>query len=439
MLHVGFGTGDITPTPGMEIPGGFAKLIAKGVRDPLHAIACVVYDGETAVALVGIDSLVVDPKLTDQARREIAKQTQIPGDNVLIGANHTHTGGPCRFGFGFKDSSDSDDTYLRIMVKGVTDAVVQAWNSLHGAEIGIGTGHEPSIAYNRRFLMKDGREITHPGKPGTPHSHEIVRPAGPTDPDVGVLAVRTPGGKLTGVVVNFACHSTIMGGDQFSADYAGQLRKHLRAKYGENFPVVFLLGCCGDLTQVNNLVPGREFGPEYCDMVGMKLAAETHKTINRMEWLKEAPIAVNRQTPILSIRPEPDVDRERPPFGLGSGEGVEPSYADGRKLVAELREKQPKFPAEVMGVHIGPLGIATNGAEYFCEYGLRIKACSPHKTTWVISLANDWLGYVPTPHAFIAGGYEPRTARSSRLSIDAGQILLESGLVALNKVYSPTS
>jgi len=52
----------------------------------------------------------------------------------------------------------------------------------------------------------------------------------------------------------------------------------------------------------------------------------------------------------------------------------------------------------------------------------------------VVSLANEWVGYVPTAQAFVAGGYEPRTARSSKLAPDAGQRLLEGAMRALAKV-----
>jgi hypothetical protein len=289
--------------------------------------------------------------------------------------------------------------------------------------------------------MRDGREITHPGKPGTPHHAEIVGPAGPIDPDVGVLAVRTPrggmaGSKVVGVVVNFACHSTVVGGDQFSPDYAGYLRKHLQEHYGENTPVVFLLGPCGDITQVDNTSTAREFGTEHANMMGMKLAAATIRTVDRMTWLTEAPTAVALETPLLSIRPDPDVEAERPAFGLGSdGNGtVGQIYAEERKLVAEERRKTPKIPCEVQALRIGPLGIATNGSEYFCEHGLRIKKASPLQPTWVVSLANEYIGYVPTAQAFVGGGYEPRTARSSKMSIDTGQRLLEAALKALGRV-----
>jgi hypothetical protein len=229
-----------------------------------------------------------------------------------------------------------------------------------------------------------------------------------------------------------------VGGDQFSPDYAGYLRKHLQAHYGETTPVVFLLGPCGDITQVDNLSPGSEFGPDYADMMGMKLAGETIRVVEHLNWLKEAPTAVAVETVQVDIRPEPDADRERPPFGLGSDlskeQKVEEAYANERKLVAEERKKTPKLACEVQAIRIGPMGIATNGAEYFCEYGLRIKKASKHASTWVVSLANEWIGYVPTAQAFVGGGYEPRTARSSKLAPDTGQRLLEGALKALAKV-----
>jgi hypothetical protein len=436
MLQVGFGVADITPDAGMQMPGGFFKRTGKGVRDKCLAVACAVHDGERTVTLVGIDTLFVTKTIVDAARRGIQKAAKIPGDNVLVGANHTHSGGPITSCLG----CDADPAYESRVEHGIVEAVTAAWSTLHAAEIGVGTGKEDGISFNRRFLMRDGREITHPGTPGTPHHADIVGPAGPIDPDVGVLAVRTPGagGKLIGVVVHFACHSTVVGGDLFSPDYAGYLRKHLQAHFGSAIPVVFLLGPCGDITQVDNLSAHVQFGPEYADMMGLKLAAEAARVIHRMTWLKQAKVDAAPETVLLAIRPEPDAERERPPFGLGSDNSkeqkVEAVYAEERRLVAEERRKTPRIAAEVQAIRIGPLGIVSNGAEYFCEYGLRIKRASRHGFTWVASLANEWIGYVPTAQAFVGGGYEPRTARSSKLAIDAGQRILETSLKALGRV-----
>jgi hypothetical protein len=427
-LKAGFGSSDITPEIGASIPGGFRPNPSKGVRDPLYAVAFVVTDGATPIALVGIDELFIGKDTVRQARERIEKNTGIPAANVLVAASHTHTGGPILSCLG----NEGDAAYEAKVAAGIAKAVEDAWAARQTVEIGIGLGKEDSISFNRRFLMKDGKEITHPGKPGSKTHDLIVKPAGPIDPDVGVLAARKPGGAVQGVVVNFACHCTVVGGNQFSADYVAYLRRELKAVYGAATEVVFLNGACGDITQVDNESTAKEFGPEHAAMMGSKLAAEAVRTINRMAWLKGLSTAATAETVPVRIRPEPDAVAEKPAFGLGSG--PDEVYEAERKKVAEERERQPVLPCEVQGLRIGPLGIATNGSEYFVDYSLRMKAASPHKFTWFVELANEYLGYVPTAQAFVGGGYEPRTARSSKLSNDGGQRLLEGALTALRRI-----
>ncbi len=426
-LRVGFGAADITAPLDTRILGGFNRLMAKGVHDKLWAVACVVSDGTTSVALVGTDTLFIPRTIVEHARRLIQKEIGIPGEQVLIGASHTHHGGY----IGGEPENDREAGYLDTLPKAIAAAVRDAWKGLRPAEVGIGTGKEASITFNRRFLMRDGRVITHPGKPGTPHHQDIVGPAGPIDPDVGVLAFRAEAGKLIGIVVHFACHNTVMDGNQFSADYVGQLRKHLQRIYGESTPVVFLLGACGDITQVDNRSTAREFGAAHADMMGSKLAAETSRTIDRLKWLKDTTLSACTVTVHLPVREEMDEERERPAFGLGSGEAVEKYYSQRRKTLEELRRKTPRIPTEIQGIRIGRLALVTNGSEYFCADGLHIKECSPFQPTWVVTLANDSLGYVPTAQACVSGGYEPR---GRRFSIDASQRIVEGSLTALKRL-----
>jgi neutral ceramidase len=119
---------------------------------------------------------------------------------------------------------------------------------------------------------------------------------------------------------------------------------------------------------------------------------------------------------------------------LGAGSVADKIYARESDEVEKERAKRPVVPCEVQAIRIGDLGIVTNGAEFFCQLGLDIKAASPFSRTWVVSLANQWIGYVPTPSAYYAGGYEPRTARSAKMAPWAGQSLVEASLAALRRV-----
>ena len=428
VLRAGFAVREITPPVGSEIPGFFKPLYSTGVHDPLYVVAGVLSDGQTHLALVGVDALCITRPTVEAIRRAVSEQTGIPGAHVLIGASHTHTGGPIR------PSLDGtvDRAYMELVERQTVEAIAAAWAGRASVELGIGTGREETLSFNRRFLMRDGREVTHPGKPGSRHHHLIVRPAGPIDPDVGVLAVRDMGGAVRGIVVNFACHATVMGGTQTSADYIGAMRRHLQRRYGADVPVVFLLGTCGDITQVNNLSPERQSGPEYCEMFGRRLGEEVARTIEKLTWSATVPLSVHSVPLELTIREQPDIERERPSMGLGTGQ--EEFYARERELVARERREHPIVACEIQALRIGELGIVANGSEYFCEYGLRIKAASPLPRTWVVTLANEWLGYIPTANAFVAGGYEPRTRRGSKFSIDAGQKILEASVKALEDV-----
>jgi neutral ceramidase len=427
MLHVGFAETDITPRLGSESPGGMTSRRLNEVHDPLKAVAMVIGDGEKAVALAGIDALFIGEEPTARIRQAVEKATQIPGAHVLVGASHTHGGGPIAGCF----ESEADPAYIDLVVERVAGAVGAAALARHAAEVGSGFGHEPSISFNRRFLMRDGTQVTHPGK----LNPEIVRPAGPIDPDVGVLAARAPGGELLGLFVNFACHSTVVGGPGFTADYAHYLRETLRRLYRRpDLKVGFLLGAAGDVTQVDNRRPGRESGAEWGEMFGLALGAEVAQAVARYEWHKDGAVDAVRTVVSIAIRDESEVRRQDPKHGLGAGPVAERVYARERRLVAEERAARPVIDCEVQAVRVGDLGIATNGAEFFCQLGLDIKAASPFSRTWVVSLANQWVGYVATPSAYYAGGYEPRTARSAKLAPWAGQALVEGALAALHQV-----
>ena len=428
MLYVGFREADITPKPGSQSPGGMTARKLEKVHDPLKVVAMVLKNDDLALAIVGVDAVAVTEEITRRARDKIADVwTKIPAANIMIGASHTHSGGPIVDAF----ESEADPEYVDLVVERIVEAVSSAWNSLHAAEIGVGKGREENISFNRRFLMKDASQITHPGK----NNPEIVAPAGPIDPDVGVLAARSAEGHLLGVFVNFSCHATVMSEAAFSADYIGSLRETLRDHYKiKDLPVGFLLGAAGDVTQVDNRRIGREFGPEWSNMFGLALGAEVIQAVARMEWKKHALLNVMTKTVTIPIRAPRDPKVETPMFGLGSGDAAEKAYARERELLEKERAKTPNVTCEVQSLRIGDLGIVSNGAEFFCELGLEIKQACTYPNLWVATLANQHIGYVATGTAYYAGGYEVRTARSAKLIPEAGRMLVKTSLEGLSEL-----
>lgn len=446
MLQVGFARANITPPPGCNVPGGHFPRAGTHVHDDLYATAVLIDNGEERVALVGLDALSVK-RSTVQAGRKLAhKLCGIKGENIMVGASHTHCGGPSCDCLG----SRPEKWYCDFVGKQIGAAVVEA-NRLKGpAVISVGSGEESTVAFNRRFVMKDGKETTHPGK----MNPDIARVAGPIDPQIGVLAVfadddtsGTPARtRLLGCVVNYTLHGTLgVGGTGYSADWPYYMREAISGVYGEDVLTVFLNGACGDVTQVNNQSPYTpEFGEEYGRFVGRTVAAEIIKVIEKLavggEKYDDVPLRVADEMVGLQMRPiTPGMIVEAKEYLKGHKGERTADYlnADDILRLADWYEQEPEVPSEVQAMRIGPLGIVSNPAEYFCCFGLAIKEKSPFAQTMVVELANGCIGYVPDEKALgpKGGGYEPRHACSSKLVPEAGKLIAKKSVELLKKIH----
>jgi neutral ceramidase len=446
-MQVGFARADITPAIGREVPGGFSKAFSRNIHDPLLATAVVIGEGQTRVALVGLDNLSVKRSVVQAARRAIEERTGIPGANVMVGASHTHNGGPCvgalpgDFAQAFDPefcedlaqnrATAPDPEYLREVADQIATAVTLADARKQEARLAVGRGAEATVAFNRRFKMRDGTQMTHPGK-GNP---DILEPAGPADPEVGVLSAWLLDGRFLGAVVNFTCHGTVFSGG-ISADWPYYMRETITGALNPDALVVFLNGACGDVTQVNNLsLQESEFGEKWARRVGQKVGAEALKAIADAEPANLLPIA-SAQTVFPIKTREVSEERFRECLALVKSDAPHDHewwFARDVVLLHEQNKWEPEATCEVQAIQIGSAAYVSNAAEYFCQFGLNIKRRSNFPYTWVVELANGCVGYVPTPEAMgpHGGGYEPRLALSSKLAPEAGQMIEDASVELL--------
>jgi len=94
--------------------------------------------------------------------------------------------------------------------------------------------------------------------------------------------------------------------------------------------------------------------------------------------------------------------------------GSEEVYARETTLIAKYPDT---VEVQLQVIRVGDLAIAAIPCEVFAEIGLAIKKRSPFKPTCVVSLANGYNGYLPTPEQHALGGYETWRARSSYLGV----------------------
>jgi len=457
VFKAGFADRDVSPKIGDEQPGGYGKAYHRTFHDPCKARAAVFDDGENRVAIVGLDALFIRARTVREIRGEIEKKTGIPAGSILIGASHSHSAGPIGMflpgefadapplvrDMVEKETVGASPEYLEKVKTGIVDAVVEADARRVPARGAAGFGTAEGVAYNRRFQMKQGFAMTHPGV-GNP---DIVEPAGPVDPQVGVLGAWDESGEMLGCVVNFACHNTCgVGG--ISSDYVGYVEKTVKGLMGEDAVVVFVLGMAGDITQVDNRQPfeGPQFGEAAARRVGGTVGAEACKVLVNAERQAGPLTPVLATSRVLQIKrrpPSPEhvaaaLELVRKPDKTGV-DPTEWTFAKETVVLDERIKKEPVAPAEVQAIQVGPVVFLTSPAEFFCQYGLDLKAGSKFPYTFPVSLANDVLGYIPHESAMdpeTGGGYETRLTAYSNLEPTAGRRITDA-LLDLSSRLAP--
>lgn len=450
---VGYAERDITPEIGMEKPGGYGKVFHNSLHDPCKIRATVFDDGQDRVALVGIDALMIPRQIVLNARALINKQCGIARDAVMIGASHSHSSGPVGMvqpgqydhasdlvqKLAYQKSSCANPRYLNLVKKAIVEGVCEADKNREKTYCGVGVGTENQVAFNRRFYMKNGITYTHP-RQGNP---DIIKTAGPTDPEVGVIGTWNTEGELIGCIVNFACHATTNPGG-ISANYIYYLEKVIRDIYGSEVIVVFLNGASGDVTQVDNLTPYQQYssGEQAAQVVGGRIGTEVVKVLLKMDQGSLLPISfkskkwnIQRRVPKPErIKRSYDIVQEDPEK-VGSTKWT---FSKEILMLDALLEKSAKAEVEVQAIQIGPVAFLSVPAEYFCDYGLELKKKSNFVNTFPVSMANGCVGYVPTEDAFgdHGGGYETRLTSYSNLEPTAGRQMLES-LLKLTSTMTP--
>jgi neutral ceramidase len=169
-FQLGTATIEITPPLGYRMSGYFHERLCQGTKDPLLAKAMVFSQGDTIAAIVACDIIGLSPQVTALSRKQIEDQIGISSENVSIAATHSHTGplywGVLRNHFHAlsvaKDGSDKAESsdYSKFLVKQLVTVVEQAKQNLQEVKILAGYGFENRIAFNRRFMKKNGEVAT---------------------------------------------------------------------------------------------------------------------------------------------------------------------------------------------------------------------------------------------------------------------------------------
>lgn len=441
-FRAGAATSNITPWLGVSIAGHMNDRKATHIHDELHARCLVLDDGATKIAFAVVDSCMIPREIVQNAKEKIQQSTGIAPDHVLISATHTHsaaTAAPCF-------QSDPDPEYQRYLTAKIADGVQRAVTNLAPAKIAWGAGSVPDEVFNRRWKMKEGSIGPNPfGKidkvqMNPPRASEnLIEPAGPIDPEVPFVFVKSVEDKPIALLANYSLHYVGNDAGYVSADYYGMFAERVKRLLGAEEldpPFVGMMsnGTSGNINNINFREVG-ESKPPYAQMqfVADKVAKNVFDAAQHLEWHDRVALDAVAQDLQLGVRKPTEQELVEAQEVVRKAEGREMKtlpeiYARESVLIAEYPDT---VPVTIQAIRIGDLGIASIPCEVFVEIGLAIKEQSALKPAFTIELANGYNGYLPTAAHHELGGYETWRARSSYLETGAAEKIQATALELL--------
>jgi len=450
-LRAGAAQADITPPMGTQIAGAISsRRPVQSVMDPLFAKALVLQLGERKVCLVSMDLLAITRQWVEEIRRHAAHLGFGP-DAVIVHVTQNHAA-PAFGHFMVTDECGlvppehdwlrgGDRNYNPIALEGAVQAIEAADAALEPVAMAFGAGIDGRVAFNRRFVMRDGRGEMFGGG----DRENILYREGPADPEVGLVLLRACDGRNVAALLHHTCHPThSFGGNTITAGWPGEWCSHMREHLGDTCVPLVINGCCGNVHHRDVLDPNFT---ESAERVGRLLAESTSRLLPDLQF---GPVdALDLRTshidiPLRQVDPEDlaaarqSISEHPDPIWIGDGQAkvhTDWFYALSRIDLAGLVARRPVFDYEIQVLRIGDLAVAALIGEPFVEGQLDIKLRSPARRTFVAHMCNAYVGYLPTKEALARGGYETKTAHWSKLCPDALETVVDATVEMLAAAF----
>jgi neutral ceramidase len=371
----------ITPDGPVWMSGfAFRKHVSEGVLHDLWAKALALRDpnGERFV-MVTIDVIGLPREVSDPVAARVKAIYGLERRQLMFNASHTH-GCPIiwpNLASIFQGTPEDQQNLLKYrdrLIENLVEVVGKSLDDLSPATLTVGHG-SAHFSVNRRELKR------------------------PVDPDVPVLKIAAPDGRVRAVLFGYACHNVSMGlSYKINGDFAGFAQIDLEKAMPGASAMFFQL--CG--AEQNPRLDG---DPESKSKeLGQTLAAEVQRVL---------------EGPMKPI--EPDI---RTDFGIAQ---AELQRQDRSVFEEEAKHKKPEHrrraktvldridsgrmdwhvPVPVQVVALGDklvlLGI---GGEVVDDYSTRLKRDFPQIDLIVAGYTNEVMCYIPSRRVLDKGDYE---------------------------------
>lgn len=269
----------ITPKIGISIAGNVRKDdISRGVHDELQCNMILLDDEQgTKVCYLGLDLVKIELTEAIRLREGVSKSLNIPYENIIVNATHTHSG-PSVTTTRRNSMSKETAEYLKWLVEYISINIGGLNDMLEDVTLKIGKSEVHDLSFNRRLILKDGSvkmnfeefEI-----------EDVVRATGPIDPELLVISIYNNDNKMKALMVNFTLHPAILVGHDWliSRDFIHYMDEEIKDEYGRDVVVYFANGTEGNVNHLNYQDKNQDRGFKETNRIGTKLGKYIIKNI----------------------------------------------------------------------------------------------------------------------------------------------------------------
>lgn len=409
----------------MVIAGGIHPRYAQGQEGQLRTTALVLEEGGNKFCLVSCDVLMVERNILDEAARSIEEQCAIPFTNILIAATHTHHAPSTVRVHGY----DRDEKFVKHLQDAIVSSAVQASKKLTAdaeVEMHFWLSQEATVGQNSRLLLSDGT-IFWVG----PHD-DAIRPTGPFDPELPVWVFKKPEGQTTALMFNHSTHTIgTRKGEVRSPSFYGLAAQELEEELGGT--ALFLLGAAGSTHNLTLSTDEMVFRIKQAIREGVAKAQK--REVKRLIAVKEEFTYRVRNF---------DEEAEEQAVTYYCSKRVKDNPEATIEVFRRMRQALKLHQGEerktwLQVVLIGDIALVAIPGELFTSLGIDIKRRSPLRYTYIVSLANDWIGYIPDEEGFRLGGYQVWTGFHSFVEKGTGEAIVDKTVQMLTKLAQDIS
>ncbi len=493
-MLIGWSEIDLTPDKPVYLAGQFAERISDYVETPIYATSLAIDTGSDQLVLCACDIVSVSAALTREVRSRLAaKQPDLDPKKVILAATHTHTsilyanrgsssGSTLEVLKSYlppekqyvtqvaeknKENVMDPEEAFTYLADRIEASVLQAWQNRQAGSV-INAFGRAVVGHCRRVGYDDGTARMW----GDTNLANFDALEGGNDSGVELIYVFDDQQKLSGVVANIACPAqTVQHRTFISSDFWGKTRKLLQERFGQDIRLLALCGAAGDQCPVDmirwvqpaspvndpNIERGdvlkRKADPSMFDIEGSWTAGRRvyNEIVSVYEGLdlderQEAPVLKHVvewvELPVrkVTMTEHREADRLLKDYIRNTDRAFD--YNDNAQMhlyagtIARYQYQQDHHlhPTEVHVVRLGSFALATNPFELFLNYGNQMKARSVAEQTFLVQLACDSIGYLPTQKAE-SGSHYSAYVSSGITGHQGGDLLVRKTLDLISKLF----